>query len=651
MKTRFYIITLVMYTTFACSQHNLKVSLPESVNISSKSLETLKNDLHKYVDDGRLAGIQTAILRKDELIHYDSYGYSNFKDKKALDEKSIFRIFSMTKPITSVGLMQLYEKGKFKLDDPVHLYIPEFKNMKAYNNNNEIVSTKNDIKIIDLLRHSSGISYGTSPNADLNSKYIEANLRGSKNLKTFIKKISQLPLLFEPGTNYEYGYSTDICGYLIEVLSGQPLGQYIQENILTPLKMKDTHFQLPKEKIQYLTTGYRATLEDKIEVVELPEQSGFSKSVTFYRGGGGLVSTTNDYLNFSRMLLNKGTLFKHQILKPETLDLMLKDHLNAVRKHTPRLRIIQGETGFGLGFSIAEKNGRKIYGWGGAVGTYFRIEPAQDLAYIMMIQLSPYRQLNLRHTFQTLVHNSIIDKPKSVEPIKPIALDKSIMSGSGLSKVNLKDQPEREFFQTQLYQGKEISAYMISSSTASKNFESFPIDELVFLTNGKMTIHPRNKDAYQFNSGDFIVIPKGYKGNIGTIGNPKYHLELSIVSNKRTDKKTPSKTESPFLIDKNLISGKKIKLNKESVYKQSVYSGLELEIIVEAEKPRNIIIENNPKEKCIHILEGSMKITLNSNEQFKFNIGDFFILPKNFKGIWSSEGQDLFRYINIEAIK
>ncbi len=400
-----YFLGITLFYGQACET----VSNPESLGLTNEKLQILKNRLHEYVDDGRLAGIQTAILRHDELIHFDSYGYSDREHKKILDDKSIFRIFSMTKPITSVGLMQLYEQGKFKLDDPISLFIPEFKNMTVYDENNKIIPAKNSIKIIDLLRHSSGISYGRSPNTDLNALYSKENLGQSKNLKTFINKISKLPLLFEPGTAYEYGHSTDICGYLIEVLSGKPINEYLQEKVLNPLKMKDTHFQLPKEKIQNLTTGYRAGENGKLEIADLPEQSMFVNEVTFFKGGGGLVSTTYDYINFCQMLLNKGTLFGNQILKPETIDLMAKDHLTSVRKHTPQLRILPGETGFGLGFSLAKQSdGRIVYGWGGAVGTYFRIDPEQDLAYIMMIQLSPYRQLNLRETFQSLVCDALI---------------------------------------------------------------------------------------------------------------------------------------------------------------------------------------------------------------------------------------------------
>jgi CubicO group peptidase (beta-lactamase class C family) len=381
------------------------------VDVSSEKIEYLKKELHEYVDNGKLAGIQTAILRKGELVLFDTYGYSNIQEKQLLNEQSIFRIFSMTKPITSVGLMMLYDEGKFELEDPVYKYIPEFKNMTVYDTINGIIPAKKTITILDLLRHSSGISYGRSPNDELNNLYSQANLRHSTNLKEFSIKLAKLPLLFEPGTAYEYGYSTDLCGYLIEVLSGKNLDMFIQERVLNPLQMTDTHFQLPKEKIGQLTTGYRVDENDALQIAELPSESRFLNDLTLINGGGGLVSTTNDYLNFCRMLINNGKFKGQQLLKPETLKLMTQDHLISVRKFTPRLRLLPGETGFGLGFSIASKNQglHGVYGWGGAVGTYFRIDPEQELAYIMMIQLSPYRQLHLRARFQELVNNIVIN--------------------------------------------------------------------------------------------------------------------------------------------------------------------------------------------------------------------------------------------------
>lgn len=402
-------ITSVLLVLFlGCSQRKTVSNKPKGAPISAQKLVRLNKVMHKFVDNEQIAGIQTAILKNDSLIHFESYGYANKARETLLDSSSIFRIFSMTKPITSVALMQLYEQGKFELDDPVSQYIPEFKNMTVFNDDDSIVTAQQAIKIIDLLRHTSGISYGRSPNPNLNKAYAEANLGHSENLKAFIKNISQLPLAFEPGTDYEYGYSTDICGYLIEVLSGQSIDEYIKKNILDPLHMKDTHFQLPKEKLPYFTTGYRPNEDGKIEVADLPETSRFLNQPNFIRAGGGLVSTTKDYLNFCRMLLHKGSLFGHQIIMPETLDLMTTDHLKSVREHTTQLRILNGETGFGLGFSLAEREGKSIvYGWAGAAGTYFRVDPKQDLAYIMMIQLSPHRQLNLGHRFQELVYDVI----------------------------------------------------------------------------------------------------------------------------------------------------------------------------------------------------------------------------------------------------
>ena len=652
MKELTILISLLFNIALCSCQSNNSTEENEHRNYSTESLDTLKKRLHTYVDDGLLAGIQTAILKNDELIHFDSYGYADLENKTPLDSLSIFRIFSMTKPITSIGLMQLFEQGKFKLEDPISQYIPEFKDMTVYSENNEIVNAKNQIKIIDLLRHTSGISYGRSPNTDLNSKYAEANLGNSKDLKTFIKNISQLPLLFEPGTAYEYGYSTDICGYLIEVLSGQPVEDYLQENVLNPLNMNHTHFQLPKEKLNHFTVGYHAAEDGTLQIAERPEDSRFLNKPNFIRAGGGLVSTTNDYLNFCRMLLNKGEFNNKQIIKPETLDLMTQDHLISVRKHTPRLRILPNETGFGLGFSIAEReNGSIVYGWGGAVGTYFRIDPKYDLAYIMMIQLSPYRQLNLRETFQELVNDCIIKQVEQQNVIEPILLDKSLLSGKGLKSVELKDQPKRKFFQSQVYKGEEISAYMISSNTADKDFESFPIDEFVFLTKGAVLFEPKDRKKIKFNANDFFVLPRGFQGNIKTVGDPKYHLELSIISNKRADTELISKNILPILLDKELILGEDIQLNENGFYENVFYSGLELEVRIHIERPRQFSIANNKKEQCIHILDGSLNITANKAKTQTFNKGDFFILPIGFGGTIETKGDNLVRMIKISAVK
>lgn len=411
MKSVFTLTALVVFF-YAYSQDNYKNITPEHVGVSSDSLLKLNNRLHAFVDDGKLAGIQTVIIRKGEVIHFNSYGFADIKTKKQIDSSSIFRLYSMTKPIVSVALMQLYQQDKFSLEDPIDKYLPEFKNMSVASETGIISKAKNNIKIIDLLRHSSGLGYGSGKNNFVNEQYQNSGLWDSKNNKEFVSKLSKLPLYFEPGTNWEYGVSTSVIGYLIEIISGLPLDKYLEKNVLHPLKMYDTHFQVPNEKINRFTTGYGFDNKENLSVTDTPKNSRYTREVTLFNGGGGLVSTTKDYIKFCGMLLNKGSLNNVVILKPSTVDLMTKDHLRAVKKYTPRLRLLPGETGFGLGFSIASKtkNGEKgVYGWGGLLGTYFRVDPEKDLAYILMIQIYPYRQLKIREEFQKLVNASVME--------------------------------------------------------------------------------------------------------------------------------------------------------------------------------------------------------------------------------------------------
>ncbi|HAS42963.1 MAG TPA: hypothetical protein DCS93_20960 [Microscillaceae bacterium] len=389
---------------------SLKLTKPESVSMSGDSLKRMDNHFHRLVDAKQLAGIQTAVMRNGQLIHFDSYGYANIEAKKLLDEKSIFRIFSMTKPIVSVALMQLYEKGKFKLEDPIHKYLPEFKNMRVYRDSAMFVAQK-PIRVIDLLRHTSGFSYGRSRYPELNRRYAAANLRAAKTNREYIQKLSKLPLQFEPNTDWQYGLSTNICGYLVEVLSGLSLDDYLQQHIFTLLGMKDTHFQLPKNKIERFTVGYGWRASSGLRIVETQSDNRYVRKVTLFNGGGGLVSTTLDYLKFCQMILNKGTFNGKRILNKTTVELMLRDHLQGVRRVQARLRLPAGEAGFGLGFVIKGASANqleKVYGWGGAVGTYFRIDTQNKLIYILMIQLSPYRQLGLQRLMQNYVNAAMI---------------------------------------------------------------------------------------------------------------------------------------------------------------------------------------------------------------------------------------------------
>ncbi|MBW1294962.1 serine hydrolase domain-containing protein [Aquimarina litoralis] len=405
-----FLICMTSITSIA-QEKPFEVVKPELMSLSSDSLKNMNAHFHRLVDEKQLAGIQTAILRKGKLVHFDSYGYANIEEGKPLDKHHIFRIFSMTKPIVSVALMQLYEEGKFRLEDPLYKFIPEFKKMNIHRDS-VITEAKNPIRIIDLLRHTSGFNYGRGPNAALNQLYADANLYTSKTNKEFVLKLSKLPILFEPGTDWQYGLSTNICGYLVELFSGKSLDAYLRERVFGPLAMKDTHFQLPKEKIERFTVGYGWQEGTGLHISQAQRDNRYVREVTLFNGGGGLVSTTFDYLKFCQMLLNKGTTNGHRLLKEETVALLFKDHLQEVKNYQERFRLPLGEYGFGLGFAIrgkSENELEKVYGWGGAVGTYFKIDVANDMAYVMMIQLSPYRQLGLRQLFQDYVASSIIE--------------------------------------------------------------------------------------------------------------------------------------------------------------------------------------------------------------------------------------------------
>ena len=384
---------------------------PESVGLSSDSLAAMDRYFHELVDDGRLAGIQTAVLKNGKLAHFDSYGYANIAEAIPLNSQTIFRIFSMTKPIVSVALMQLYDQGLFQLEDPISLYLPEFKTPEIYTDTG-MVAANRPIRVIDLLRHTSGYGYGRSAYPALNQMYASANLYAARDNREYVSRVSKLPLQFEPGTNWQYGVSTNIVGRLVEVLSGQPLNEYLKVHILDPLSMHDTHFQLPADKIERFTVGYGWQEDVGLTVRQAQRSNRYVQEVTLFNGGGGLVSTANDYIRFCQMMLQKGKSNGQTILSEASVNLMLQDHLQEARARQQQLRLPDREVGFGLGFAVrGSETGEmeNVFGWGGAVGTYFKIDTENDLAYVMMIQLSPHRHLGLRALLQDFVESALIE--------------------------------------------------------------------------------------------------------------------------------------------------------------------------------------------------------------------------------------------------
>ena len=412
----FSVLCIFILSPIGSAQNGFGVATPESVGMSSERLERLNERMHRFVDEGHLSGIQTAIIRKGRLAHYDTYGYQDLKTKTPLSDQSIWRIYSMTKPIVSVGLMMLYEEGKFQLYDPVAKYIPELAQLTVHKGGQDVQSASNPIRVVDILRHTSGLGYGWGPGSLVDSMYQTVDIWSIKNNADFVKKLAELPLYFEPGTAWRYGVSTDVCGRLIEVLSGQPLDKFLRDRILDPLGMVDTHFEVPDESDARFVTNYTPEKDGTLKVIDHPSQSNYTKEVTFFSGGGGMVSTTHDYLVFCQMLLNGGEWNGTRFLSPKTLELMVSDHTKGLEHHGGPVVLPAMGHGFGLGFTMTEDlaasgitGSQGAYGWGGAAGTYFRIDPEEEMIYVMMIQLMPYNHLQARENFQTMVYQAIVD--------------------------------------------------------------------------------------------------------------------------------------------------------------------------------------------------------------------------------------------------
>ena len=395
------IVFLLFTSIFLNAQSNFEISSPESQGFSSEKLTLLNQAMHSYVDNNELSAIQTAIVKNGKLIHFDSYGSSDISENNELKSDDIFRIASMTKPIVSLALMKLYEEGKFKLNDPVYKYIPEFKNLTV-KKRKKTKPVKNHVKVIDLLRHSAGLNFKGPEDY---RKVINMNL------EEYTKDAAKTPLKFEPGTTWWYSSSTDICGYLIEVLSGQKLDVFLKKNIFDPLKMDDTFFELPKNKIDRLTTLYVAGENKELVSFDNKSNSPFKDKVILLNGSGGLLSTTEDYLKFSVMLLNNGFSNGEQIIKKSTLDLMKEDHSLGLKY---KKLVFGKKKGFGLGFEVVKEDETKFgskgtFGWGGMFGTYFRVDPKENMVYIYMTQSFETYKLKLADKFRGLVYDSIIE--------------------------------------------------------------------------------------------------------------------------------------------------------------------------------------------------------------------------------------------------
>jgi len=379
--TAILLILSLVIVQFSCSQNKKNVQ-PEDVGLSSDTLTAASQEMQQYIENEKLAGISTLIFKDGAIVQRKNYGYADMENQQPVTDSTIFRIYSMTKPVTAVALMTLYDEGKFELDDKVSQYIPEFEGMMVYNSETKTVEPQeNEVTIRHLLTHTSGIPYGWDQQAYVDSLY---RVRGGSGwdgiLAEKMKLLTEIPLKHQPGTVWEYGLGIDMAGYLIEVLSGMPLDKYFEQEIFNPLNMDDSGFYVPESKHNRFSKLYTKNKED--ELAEMPGMmsSIFKSPVMLFSGGGGLVSTADDYLKFCRMLLNGGELNGVRILEPSTAEMIVTDQL-------PELAEYKENIGYGLAGSVDLTRG--VYGWAGAASTKFWIDPANEMIIMTFAQLMP----------------------------------------------------------------------------------------------------------------------------------------------------------------------------------------------------------------------------------------------------------------------
>lgn len=372
------------------AERDLAQVAPEDVGMSSSALAAFTAGMREEVDKGQLAGIVTLVTRHGKLVQRDAYGYQDLENQVPMDQDTIFRIFSMTKPIAGVAMMMLYEEGKFTLDDPVEKFIPEFSNLmvakdQAPDGTLMTEAPTHKMTMRELMSHTGGLTYGPFSRSAVDTAYNQANvLDRNSTLQDMIDKLAQIPLRHQPGSVWHYSVSVDVQGYLVEKLSGMGFDEFLQERLFAPLHMVDTRFYVGRDKAARFSREYTSSANG----LSSPENGEFIEPVPFLSGGGGLTSTAGDYLRFAQMVANGGTLDGVRILSSDSVDLMRKNQLPAGQAEIP------GYPGnaFGLDFAVvmdsAKNGGMSVgsYWWWGIAGSWFWIDPVEDLVFVGMIQ-------------------------------------------------------------------------------------------------------------------------------------------------------------------------------------------------------------------------------------------------------------------------
>lgn len=397
------------------------------LGVSTERLAHVDATMHAYVDKGKLPGVQTLISRRGELVHHDCYGLADVEAKQPVAPDTIYRIYSMTKPITSVGLMMLYEQGSFLLENPISRWLPEFADAQVWHGGTaeapETRPAARAITVHDVLTHMSGLTYGFHFQHPLDELY-RANALGDfsepgYDLAEGVGRMASLPLLFDPGTRWNYSMSTDVCGRLIEVMSGQSLDAYLRDQVLGPLGMGDTAFCAPESELARCSPLYTRGQQGGLHRMTGP--GSMVRPPKYLSGGGGLVGTAPDYLRFCHMLLHGGELEGVRLLSPRTVRYMARNHLpegkllNDIGQSTFSEAAMAG-TGFGLGFAVIEDAAalqnmasEGEFSWGGAASTAFWVDPVEEICVVFMTQLLPSDTYPIRRQLRATVLQSLVD--------------------------------------------------------------------------------------------------------------------------------------------------------------------------------------------------------------------------------------------------
>lgn len=419
---RFIFGLMVCFTLMACQSSVVvaknTANAAESVGFSTERLARIAPVMQEYIDQEKLHGTLTLVAKDGKIVYLNAQGMQDKEAGKPMSEDTIFRIYSMSKPVTAVAALTLWEQGKFHMLDPIAKYLPEFKNMKVYvsGSGDDMVleDAKSPIRIIDLFMHTSGLSYGfTSSEVD---KLYQQLFSKPEELtpENFVGKIAALPLNHQPGSAWNYGFSTDVIGFLVEKVSGKKLGEYMQETIFSPLGMQDTGFYVPADKITRLAQIYTVDQKTGQTIVMQNEPLGdFKSAPEIHNGGGGLVSTMQDYFTFAQMMLNGGEINGARILGRKTVEYMTSNHLP--HHLIPFQTTAQGE-GFGLAMSVTMEPGlsgfmssKGNFGWGGLASTYFRVDPEEKIVMISMAQFIPSGFHRYSDDFRNLVYQALVN--------------------------------------------------------------------------------------------------------------------------------------------------------------------------------------------------------------------------------------------------